>query len=109
MHGPSDLKTCQSQPVLPPSKLTERMDTVPNLEFACTATRSLSKIARTLAESDKKSIEAPKLIDLATRLYNIAEELDQPLPRQKSIPANRVARYLADLEKICNVSVASTS
>lgn len=85
------------------------MDTA-SLEFTCTVTRSLGKAARTLAESDREKAESPKLIDLATRLFNIAEELDQPLPRHKAVSVKRIRQYLTDLEKICTVSsVGKTS
>ncbi|TKA30231.1 hypothetical protein B0A54_15425 [Friedmanniomyces endolithicus] len=45
------------------------------VDFACDASKALSKLSRTAADSDKGHVESPKLIDFATRIYTIAEDV----------------------------------
>ncbi|CAK1367862.1 unnamed protein product [Cercospora beticola] len=73
------------------------------LEFACDATRALSIAARDLANTASNAAESPKLIDIATRLFSIAEVLDRPTPGQSSPPSKHVLKVLRDLEKVCAV------
>ncbi|KAK6435170.1 hypothetical protein LTR95_008644 [Oleoguttula sp. CCFEE 5521] len=69
--------------------------------FACNATKALGNAARTLADQDRAVSEAPKLMDLAVRLYSISESLEQPPAHGRPISSRRIAQYLTDLERIC--------
>ncbi|KAK0935033.1 hypothetical protein LTR29_013353 [Friedmanniomyces endolithicus] len=66
------------------------------VDFACDASKALSKVSRTAADSDKGHVESPKLIDFATRIYTIAEGLEG-----RAVSDRRITQYLTDLERLC--------
>ena len=88
------------------TSFTSVMDELEIRDFACARTRELCSIALDLSEeSDKHLAISPKLVDLADRLYCVAEALEYPLASHQSITPQTITWYLRDLENFCTVRV----
>lgn len=80
----------------------EHRDTL--IEIACTAFRAIANVAQLAADSNRERGESPRLLDIAARLLNAAETLDQPHPGHKCISTEKIVDVLGDLERVCRVA-----